>query len=109
VLHNLKYFIDVIANVTDDPATVDVAKKMVDEDLVVKNVQLTKDTDEIKGSVFDDTFKAIALFLFSENTLNTSDKIYGRDGNDSNEFVIDRMFSTKNISRVERFTHKKRK
>ena len=83
VLQNLKYFKEVIANVTDDPATVEAAKKKVDEDLVVKNVQLIKDADEIKGSVFDDTFKAVVSSLTAENTLNASDKVDGREGNDT--------------------------
>jgi len=77
VLKNLKYFKEVIANVTDDPATVEAAKKKVDEDLVVKNVALTTGKDIIKGSVFDDTFKADLL------TLNDGDSIDGRDGNDT--------------------------
>ncbi|RKQ60621.1 uncharacterized protein DUF4214 [Thermovibrio guaymasensis] len=77
VLQNLKYFKEVIANVTDDPATVEAAKKKVDEDLVVKNVALTTGKDIIKGSVFDDTFKADLL------TLNDGDSIDGRDGDDT--------------------------
>ena len=77
VLNNLKYFKDVIANVTDDPATVETAKQKVDSDLVVKNVSLTTGVDNIRGSVFDDTFKADLL------TLNDGDNIDGRDGNDT--------------------------
>jgi len=69
VLANIQYFKDVIANVTDDPTTVEAAKQKVDADLVVKNVSLTMGADDVKGSVFSDTFRADLL------TINDGDKI----------------------------------
>ncbi|WP_041737500.1 DUF4214 domain-containing protein [Desulfurobacterium thermolithotrophum] len=69
VLANIQYFKDVIANVTDDPTTVEAAKQKVDTDLAVKNVSLTMGADDVKGSVFSDTFKADLL------TINDGDKI----------------------------------
>ena len=131
ILQNLKYFKEVIANVTDDPNTVTQAEQKVDTDLVVKNVDLTTKADTVVGSVFDDTIKGVVSSLLSENTLNSNDKIDGRDGNDTinitlkgsfsgfgsdgylknvenvnltNASVIDRTFDAKGVSGVEKYS-----
>lgn len=131
ILHNLKYFKDVIAIVTDDPNTVKLAEQKVDTDLVVKHVDLTTKADNVIGSVFDDTINGVASSLLSENTLNSNDKIDGRDGNDTinitlkgsfsgfgsdgylknvenvnltNASVIDRTFDAKGVSGVKKYS-----
>jgi len=131
ILQNLKYFKDVIANVTDDPTIVTQAEQKVDEDLVIKNVDLTTKADNVVGSVFGDTINGVVSSLLSEDTLNPDDKIDGRDGNDTinislkgsfdgfgsdgyltnvenvnlkNDSVVDRTFDAKGVSGVQKYS-----
>ncbi|EDP73207.1 hypothetical protein HG1285_11128, partial [Hydrogenivirga sp. 128-5-R1-1] len=121
-------FKNFIANVTNDPATVNTAKSLADGYKPV-NVSLTTGTDTITGSKAADTFNAVVSSLSSEATLNSGDKVDGSDGIDTlnismkgsfagigsgyikniekinlkNETIIDRTFDAKNISGVETY------
>jgi len=83
----------IIADVTDDPDTVEAAKEEVDNTYVPKNVTLTTDTDNVTGSIFDDTFTGVISALSSRGTLDTNDKIDGGDGTDTLTLTVEGSFS----------------
>jgi len=83
----------IIADVTDDPDTVEAAKEEVDNTYVPKNVTLTTDADNVTGSIFDDTFTGVISALSSRGTLDTNDKIDGGDGTDTLTLTVEGSFS----------------
>ena len=79
--YDFQDFQNFIKNVTDDPATVNAAKAMVDE-YTPKSVTLTTGQDTVVGSKAADTFTAPIL------TLTDGDNIDGKEGIDTLNAVI---------------------
>ncbi|RUM32161.1 MAG: hypothetical protein DSY32_00380 [Aquifex sp.] len=124
-------FKEFIANVTDDPNTVQQAMQQVDEYINKgQEFTLTTQVDEIVGTPKNDVINAVVSSQSSENTLNPDDKIDGGDGTDTinitvkgnfngfsntgylknvevinltNESVIPRTFSAKGIEGAQKY------
>ena len=94
--YDFQDFQNFIKNVTDDPATVNAAKAMVDE-YTPKSVTLTTGKDTITGSKAADTFTAPIL------TLTDGDSIDGKEGIDTLSAEINSNVSSQvKISNVEK-------
>jgi len=83
----------IIADVTDNPDTVEAAKEEIDNTYVPKNVTLITNVDNVTGSIFDDTFTGVISALSSRGTLDTNDKIDGGDGTDTLTLTVEGSFS----------------
>ena len=85
-------FQNIVKVVTDDPATIDEAKKVI-EDYTPKSFDLSDKKDEIVGNDAANTFKAVVSSLNSEATLNSGDKIDGKGGVDTLDIDMKGSFS----------------
>ncbi|WP_456471422.1 hypothetical protein [Caminibacter sp.] len=99
-------FQNIVKVVTDDPATIDEAKKVI-EDYTPKSFDLSTAKEEILGNDAANTFKAVVSALSSEATLNSGDKIDGKGGVDTLDIDMKGSFAgvgndgyIKNIEKV---------